>query len=120
MRRFEAPYPLNFLHVLQTEGMLFKGLLAPGAAREAAVAGWRLWRFYGSEGVFPDAEADWDSGFRTALRLNRATTTEVSSPLQYLHAGLASAVGATHYLSFEPGARQAASAAGPRVLPERL
>ena len=125
MKKFPPPYSLNSLHVLQTEGMLFKGLAASGNTQRAAAEGLRLWGYYRGEGVFPELRVNWNAAFAVSLRLNREQVGPTGastppSPLQCLHASLASVSGFTGFLSFEPSARFVARSAGLEVLPERI
>ena len=121
MRRVQAPFFLNFLHQLQAENFLVRGQ-TEGTADEqrAALEGNKLWRQYVDEGVFQFRSADWETAFRVAVTWNRAYTRKAPAPLLLLHPALAAVAGASHFLSFDPRSRQAARAAGLRLLPEEL
>jgi hypothetical protein len=121
LRRCPAPFFLNFLHQLQTENFLVRGQ-TEGTAEEqrAALEGNRLWRQYVDEGVFQFRSVDWEAAFRVAITWNRAYTSKAPAPLLLLHPALAAVAGASHFLSFDPRSRQAARAAGLRLLPENL
>jgi len=121
LRRFQAPFLLNFLHQLQTENFLVRGQTeGTGDEQRAALEGNRLWRQYVDEGVFQFRSVDWETSYRMAITWNRAYTRKAPSPLLILHPALAAVGGASHFLSFDPRSRQPAKAAGLRLLPEEL
>ncbi len=121
IRRFQAPFALNFLHQLQTENFLVRGQ-TDGTTEEqrAALEGNRLWRQYLDEGVFQVQSVDWETAFRVAITWNRGYTTAAPAPLLLLHPALAAVAGASHFVSFDPRSRRAAKSAGLRPLPEQL
>ena len=121
IRRFEAPFPINYLHVLQIQNLFVRGQLE-GSPRQKLLAadGERVWRTYLDESVFAVRNPDWDAGYRLALNLTTNALAPVPPPTVLLHPALAAAAGATHLLSFDPRSRRAALALGLRVLPERL
>lgn len=121
VRRFQAPFHLNFLLQLQVENFLVRGQ-TEGTMEEqrAALEGNRLWRQYLDEGVFQLRGVDWETAFRVAITWNRSFTKKPPAPLLLLHPALAAVSGASHFLSFDPRSRQAARAAGLRLLPESL
>src|SRR6185503_13940410 len=71
LRNSSSPFPLNFLHQLQTENLLGGLLKSSVAARQnAGLEGQRLWQNYLAEGVFQIVPTDWDSAFRVSLAWN--------------------------------------------------
>lgn len=121
MRRFEAPFPVNYLHVLQIQNLLVRARLEGNPRqKQLAADGERLWKTYLDETVFAVRNADWEAGCRLALNLTANALAPVPPPTILLHAALANAVGATHLLSFDPRSRQAALTLGLRVLPLKL
>jgi hypothetical protein len=121
IRRFQAPFVLNFLHQLQIENFLVRGQTEGGAAEQrAALEGNRLWRQYMDEGVFQVRSVDWETAFRVAITWNRGFTTTAPAPLLLLHPALAAVTSATHFISFDPRSRRAAKAAGLHLLPGQL
>ena len=119
VRRFTPPYTMTYLHVVQIEHTLVKAQLTQ-PTELAGRLGKQTWDRYFAEGVFQVESPDWDTGLRLAVALNRQTTHAEATPMMYVHAGLAAASSATHYLSFHPQFRAVARAAGLRVLPEDI
>jgi len=121
VRQFEAPFPINYLHVLQIHNLFVRGQLEGNPRqKQLAADGQRLWKTYLDESVFLIQNPDWDVGYRLALTLTDNALSPVPPPTLLLHAGLAAAVGATHLLSFDPRTRRGALALGLHVLPEKL
>ncbi|MBI2926099.1 MAG: hypothetical protein HYY24_10380 [Verrucomicrobia bacterium] len=120
-RLFEAPYPVNRLHVLQIEGMLFKAAASNELPeQQAALTGVRLWNRHFEEGVFEPREEAWEVALRLATNTNRQTEANPVSPLFHLHMAVALLANVTHFLSFRAQARALAAALGLKLLPERL
>ncbi len=121
LRGFNAPFLLNFLHQLQAENLLVNFQKSGQPERQAlGNEGFQMWRNYLAEGVFQMVPTDWDSSFRVALTWNQQAVEAPPSPLLILHPALAAAVGASHFLSFDPRSRKMAKAAGIKLLPEAL
>ena len=119
--RFSPPYRLNFLQELQTENGFTRQLTTQRAdVQEIGTQGLRLWNQYLDEGVFHVTSEEWDTAFRLAIGWNRNLTRNVPATTFILHPALASASGATHFLSFQSESRQVARTAGLKLLPERL
>ncbi len=120
LQRFHPPYRLNYLHHLQIENLLARCQLdADDHVKTVGLEGFRLWRFYREEGVFELGSVGWDSAFRVALSWTRTLTADVPF-LLLLHPALAAESGASHFLSFDPRAREFARRAGLKLSPEPL
>ena|SRR3989442_614561 len=116
--RFSPPYRLNFLQELQIENGFTRQLATQRA--DVGTQGLRLWNQYLDEGVFHLTSEEWDTALRLAIGWNRNFTRNVPATTFILHPALASASGATHFLSFQSESRQVARTAGLKLLPERL
>jgi len=116
--RFSPAYRLNFLQELQIENGFTRQLTTQRA--DVGTQGLRLWNQYLDEGVFHVTSEEWDTAFRLAIGWNRNLTRKVPPTTFILHPALASASGATHFLSFQSESRQVARTAGLKLLPERL
>jgi hypothetical protein len=120
LQKFDPPHALNLLHHLQIENLLARCQLdADDGIKATGLEGARLWRFYAQEGVFQVRSAGWDAAFRAAISWTQTLTQDVPF-LLILHAALGAESGATHFLSFDPRARQFARRAGLKLLPESL
>ena len=120
LQKFKTPYDLNLLHHLQIENLLVRCQLdADDAVKTTGLEGARLWRLYLQEGVFQIGLAGLEPALRAAISWNQTLTQNVPF-LLILHAALAAESGATHFLSFDPRARQFARRAGLKLLPESL
>jgi hypothetical protein len=118
---FSPPYRLNFLQQFQVENGFVRQITAQKAEIQAiGTQGLRLWNQYLDEGVFHVTSEEWDTALRLALAWNRNLTRNVPATTLVLHPALASAAGATHFLSFQVESRQLARGAGLKLLPERL
>ena len=70
IRRFEAPFLLNYLHVLQIQNLFARGQLEGNPRqKQLAADGERMWRTYLAESVFAVRNPDWDTSYRLALNL---------------------------------------------------
>ena len=116
--RFSPPYRLNFLQELQIENGFTRQLATQRA--DVGTQGLRLWNQYLDEGVFHLTSEEWDTALRLAIGWNRNFTRNVPATTFILRPALASASGATHFLSFQSESRQVARTAGLKLLPERL
>jgi hypothetical protein len=119
MERFQAPYAVSPLTIVEIEHLLYWGqqhapLITPSRH------GKRQWDYFFSEGIFQMEVPDWDSGFRLARASMRQAQRLENSWSMYLHAALAVSVRATHYLSFQTSYRNVAKTFGLRLLPEGL
>jgi len=120
LHRFSSLYTLNLLHCLQIENLLVRCQLDPDdSIKTTGLEGARLWRFYLQEGVFQVSTVGWEAAMRAGISWTK-TLTENIPFLLILHPALAAESGATHFLSFDPRARQFARRAGMKVLPESL
>jgi hypothetical protein len=121
VQRFSAPFRLSYLHSRQIEVLLARAR-AEGNPRQRvhAEAGVRFWKHYLQEGVFALQTVSWEGAFQVAHNCVRSASAPVPQPTHYLHAALAESIGASHFLSFQPRSRSPATAAGIKVLPERL
>jgi hypothetical protein len=120
-RGFAPPYGLNRLHSVQIEGMLLNKIEdADPAQRGLARAGLRMWQRLWDEGVFEVRLPDWEAALVLSLQINRRAKRQVARPTACLHAAIAANGGMSHFLSFEPRAREAAAWCGLKLLPERL
>ena len=120
-QRFEPPFSLNSLHLVQIEGMIWENINAPEATRRvAARKAQQLWQGLWAEGVFQQIKPNWEAAFLQSLELNRKAGRQVARPTACMHVGLAATSGATHFLSFEPRTREAAGLLHLKVLPEQL
>ena len=116
---FPPPYFINWLHCIQVETMFVRGQLEGDPDLEKAVLyGTNLWRFYQQEGVFQVQEIDWDAAFRLSLNLAKRSNVPKLQPSIVLHVAAAVMGAATHFLSFDPRARQISTMAGLKALPE--
>lgn len=76
-------------------------------------------RWYLDQQVFRPIRLDYDIAIDVAYRWQKQSSSTLPA-LLLLWPALAVTVGATHFLSFDPRLRQLASAAGVKLLPERL
>ena len=121
LRRFTAPFLLNFMHQLQAENLLVALQNSPELERQTlGNEGFYTWRNYMAEGVFQLVPADWDSAFRNAITWNSQLAEAPPAPLLLLHPALAAVAGASHFLSFDPRSRAIAKRAGLSLIPETL
>ena len=106
LQRFQPPYPLNYLHHLQIENLLARCQLdSDDKVKAVGLEGARLWKSYMAEAVFEIGSVGWDSAFRAAISWTRTLTSDVLF-LLLLHPALAAESGASHFLSFDPRARE--------------
>lgn len=121
LRTLSPPLPITALQAMQVENGIRKSIHAPDPRLQAAAAqAWGLWESYTDEQVFDLAAAPWEAAFSLARSWNRSLSKEPPSNSFILHVAIAAAAGCTHFLSFQPESRALASAAGLKLLPERL
>lgn len=119
MDRLSAPFRLTWLHAAQIEWGLRAGVSSDHPKTRAwsapALNTWQRWTM---EGVFVVDEIEWCGSFARAMELCRSI--QVRSLFLLLHATIAAQNGYTHFLSFDPQARQVARKEGLKLLPETL
>ena len=117
-RRFDPPFLLTAFQILRIEHMLLHQ--TEDALKVAALRGYQDWQRHFQEGVFQVRNLDWEGANRLALELNRRSLEHRMSPMHFLEAASASLSEASHFVSFDPNARAAASMVGIRILPENV
>jgi hypothetical protein len=118
VRRFEPPYWLDQSRILNVENFFLHATQEP--AKSLAIEGLGTWHYLLSESVLQNGDVDWDAVFRLANRLNHAAVFHHWKAIHFLQAATASVGQFTHFCSFDPKSRTAASLARLRLLPERL
>ena len=122
LAEMERELMVNQLHQLQAENLLQQMGHSPDSeVRRSARAGKRLWHWYSEEGFFSRQAVDWQSALNLALTWNSGWgKSPPPPPLLLLHPALALVGGATHFLSFDPRAREVAHRAKLKILPAQL
>ena len=114
-----APFRLTWLHAAQIEWGLRRGMSSDDAKTRAwATAALNTWQRWTMEGVFVVDEVEWSGSYARAMELCR--TIQVRSLFLLMHATIAAQNGYTHFLSFDPLARQVALKEGLMLLPDNL
>lgn len=121
-RSFNVPLRLTHLQRFQVENRLLRESASTEslALRTAATGGLQRLHHYLDEMIFQPVHVDYDIALLLASQWQRELGTQTPPALLLLWPAVAVAVGATHFLSFDPRPRKLAKAAGLKLLPERL
>ena len=121
-RQSEGPLYLANLQIFTTENQLQREIEAAEttpASRATAANSLQNLRWYLEQGVFVQVHLDYDIAIDLAYQWQKRAK-ETLPALLLLWPALAVTTGATHFLSFHPRPRQVASAAGLKLIPERI
>lgn len=118
LSRFQPPFCLNDLHVLQVENFHRQAAAHDTLAVPLVKRGAGLWRNYQTELVFVVEPVEWHRVHGQAIALTGQSEAWFGTPLAMLHLTAAELWGATHLLSFDKHQRILAAKLGFTVLPE--
>lgn len=121
-RRLEGPLSLPTFQIFTIDNRLQREIEARDstpAQRAVAAHALQNFRWYLEQQVFRPIRLDYDIAIDLAYRWQKQSNITLPA-LLVLWPALASTVGATHFLSFDPRTRQLATDAGMKLLPEKL
>jgi hypothetical protein len=120
LQTFNAPYELNLLQQLQAEAFLKAGPRSHPRLASTFMQAEKTWFRHLEESIFVLADSDWGSALKLAIGWTEAVQIVTPHPLLILHPALAVVEGYTHFLSFDPRAREFARRTTMTLLPHRL
>ena len=121
-RKLDGPLSVASFQVFNIENRLRRQIEADdsnSADRAGAANALQNLRWYLDQQVFRIIRLDYDIAFDLASQWQKQSRTTLPA-LLLLWPALAATVGATHFLSFDLRPRQLATAAGIKLLPEKL
>ena len=122
-RRFTDPLRLTHLQRFLTENRLLREQENPAAgdrARATAANALQNLHHYLDEMIFQPVHVDYDIAILLASQWQKELGAPTPPALLLFWPAVAVAVGASHFLSFDPRPRRLAKATGLKLLPETL